>query len=77
MKSGVLKFGEEISVLEAVFDAAKMGEVPGINWVRFEEQVKSVVEHYLELKDAEGSEGQTKRQWNPSTQTFCSPSGLN
>ena len=54
MKSGLLKLGREISGLEAVFDAAKMEEVFGINWIGFKEQVKSVVKHYLELKDAGG-----------------------
>jgi nucleoside-diphosphate-sugar epimerase len=48
-----LKLGGKMDTRPAVFDARETEEVFGIKWVGFEEQVKSVVGHYLEVEAKE------------------------
>lgn len=45
-----MKLKSEIAGLEAKFDAQKTDKMFGIKWLGLEDQVKSVVEQYLELR---------------------------
>lgn len=47
------KLGGKMDTREAKFDTSETEKAFGTKWVGFEEQVKSVVGHYLELKAAE------------------------
>lgn len=54
LKSGVLKLvGEETKMLDVSFDAKRTVEVFGIKWISSEEQIRSVIEQYVEPKKAE------------------------
>jgi hypothetical protein len=51
VENGTLKLHGKMDTRAVRFDTAVTEEVFGIKWVGFEEQVKSVVGHYLEIKE--------------------------
>lgn len=53
VKSGVLKLGGELTDPAVSFDASEIEQVFKIKWIGFEEQVKSIVSQYVELRKAE------------------------
>ena len=55
VEKGLLPMGGRIEGLKAKIDASKTQAAFGIKWIAFEEQLRSVFGHYLEVLANEGS----------------------
>jgi len=55
VESGVLKIGEPTKTIEVGVDTSESEKLLGWKFKGFEEQVSSIVEHYLELKGVEAA----------------------
>jgi hypothetical protein len=55
VEKGLFLLGGKIEGLKAKIDASKTRAAFGIKWIAFEEQLRSVFGHYLEVLTNEGS----------------------
>lgn len=55
VEKGLLPLGGKIDGLKANFDGSKAQVAFGIKWIGFEEQLKDLTGHYLEILESEGS----------------------
>jgi hypothetical protein len=53
VKNGILKLGGQLTGPAISFDASETEQVFEVKWIGFEEQIKSIVSQYVELRKAE------------------------